>query len=299
MSALSSACILVLAIAGQDLPDPTFEKQLGWLIGTECKDALAPDYVLEEGTAGSMAFRIGAYGGQTGCAGGILGQAFSKSGDAAWHTTVRFQAKYTQKDREKAMFHLVSAAAPNRRLQAEIPPSDSFQQYSLSIDGCGQLTWVEFTIEEEQGWDKIPLIQSTLIIDDVICVCTETSYMSPWDEVDAMIIFGAQFQPPQVGKDWRYPDTLFRRGDVDGDGKMAISDPVALLEHLFRSKPEPPCLEAADVNDDGSVDLGDAIATLFYLFLKGLAPPSPGPKVCGPDPTPDALTCATPPGCRW
>jgi hypothetical protein len=75
---------------------------------------------------------------------------------------------------------------------------------------------------------------------------------------------------------------LFRRGDVTDDGKIDLTDAVAVLLWLFLSGEPPSCLDAADSNHDGRHDLTAAVALLQYLFLGGQAPPAPGPTTCGP-----------------
>ncbi|MEM7166969.1 MAG: hypothetical protein AAF581_16010 [Planctomycetota bacterium] len=86
----------------------------------------------------------------------------------------------------------------------------------------------------------------------------------------------------------------FLRGDTDGDGSLsAITDAVWLLAYLFNSGPLD-CFDAGDVNDDGSINLPDPIQILSWGFNQGPAPMAPYP-LCGPDPSMDALDCATPP----
>ncbi|MBI4604971.1 MAG: hypothetical protein HY721_23665 [Planctomycetes bacterium] len=87
------------------------------------------------------------------------------------------------------------------------------------------------------------------------------------------------------------PAATFRRGAVNADGSVDISDAIAILFYLFLGGAEPACLDAADVNDDGAVDISDAVRLLGYLFAGLPAPPPPGPAVAGPDPTPDELGC--------
>ena len=83
----------------------------------------------------------------------------------------------------------------------------------------------------------------------------------------------------------------FLRGDVNFDGVMNISDPIASLDFLFRGRFQPPCADAVDFNDDGRVDITDPVATLSYLYRGGAPPPAPYPSP-GPDPTgTDPLTC--------
>jgi hypothetical protein len=88
----------------------------------------------------------------------------------------------------------------------------------------------------------------------------------------------------------------FRRGDVDGDGTVGLSDAVRLLDYLFRRGAALPCARAADADDDGKLGITDAVWLLLHA-VRGAALPAPYPG-CGPDPTPDALSCAAgPPGC--
>ena len=85
----------------------------------------------------------------------------------------------------------------------------------------------------------------------------------------------------------------FRRGNVNGDAALDLSDPVALLGHLFLGEPGPTCPDAADANDDGKLDVADAIHLLAHLFQGGAAPPPPSAADPCPgfDPTADALGC--------
>lgn len=81
----------------------------------------------------------------------------------------------------------------------------------------------------------------------------------------------------------------FIRGDVDGDGVVAINDPVRLLNELLQIGPASECREAGDVNDDGVRDLSDAVSLLQLLFGPAtVIPPAPYPD-CGADPTLDSL----------
>lgn len=88
-------------------------------------------------------------------------------------------------------------------------------------------------------------------------------------------------------------DSPFRRGDINDDTAVDISDPIVLLAYLFNGGEEPGCMDSADTNDDGQINVGDAISVLGYIFGDGLAPPAPGPLLCGPDLTDDTLGCIT------
>lgn len=87
---------------------------------------------------------------------------------------------------------------------------------------------------------------------------------------------------------WLQP---FRRGDVNGDGAVDVSDAIAILGHLFLGMKEPSCLDASDINDDGAVVISDAVALVVHLFSDG--GPLPPPTDCvGLDVTPDdRLSC--------
>jgi hypothetical protein len=88
----------------------------------------------------------------------------------------------------------------------------------------------------------------------------------------------------------------FLRGDAAPDGQLNISDPIAVLVHLFEDPSPPSCTEAEDFDDSGTVDLTDVVGLLDYLFLGGVAPAAPFPG-CGADPTADGLGCGAYPAC--
>lgn len=91
-------------------------------------------------------------------------------------------------------------------------------------------------------------------------------------------------------------DIEFVRGDCNRDGSTNIADAVFLLIYLFGAGSAPSCDDACDCNDDGVLNIADAIYKLVALFGSGPPPPSPNPG-CGPDPTADALSCASYPPC--
>ena len=87
-------------------------------------------------------------------------------------------------------------------------------------------------------------------------------------------------------------DTIatFIRGDASGDGKLDISDPVAVLSFLFLGETSGGCPDALDTDDNGVLNIADAVMLLNFLFSGGAPPPTPYPE-SGPDPTADALEC--------
>ena len=90
-------------------------------------------------------------------------------------------------------------------------------------------------------------------------------------------------------------ETLFIRGDVNGDSGIDISDAITVLGYLFTGG-NIDCEKAADSNDDGAVNVADGIQILGYLFSGTGDPPAPFPD-CGVDPTMDSLGCELYEGC--
>jgi len=90
---------------------------------------------------------------------------------------------------------------------------------------------------------------------------------------------------------------FFRRGDVDSDGTVSLTDAVRLLDHLFLQGAEPTCRSAGDVNDDGLLNLSDAVTVLDHLFRGVASLPAPF-DVCGSDRTEDELDCEAFSSCR-
>ncbi len=85
----------------------------------------------------------------------------------------------------------------------------------------------------------------------------------------------------------------FLRGDSNMDGRLDLSDAVAILEYRFLGGTPPACEDAADTDDDEAIYLSDAIFLLNFLFQGGRRPPRPAPEPGG-DPSGDGLDCATP-----
>ena len=81
----------------------------------------------------------------------------------------------------------------------------------------------------------------------------------------------------------------FRRGYVDGNDEVSIVDALGILEVIFLGEPTT-CEDALDVNDSGDLSILDAFLLLTYLFAGGDEPAAPFGE-CGPDLTPDSLTC--------
>ncbi len=96
---------------------------------------------------------------------------------------------------------------------------------------------------------------------------------------------GLFFDDLDFQMDLTQPLLHFKRGDVNMDGKVEVTDVINFLNFQFvGSVPNLNCPDAADVDDNGNLDLSDAVRSLNYQFL-GTAdgPEPPGPSQCGLD----------------
>jgi hypothetical protein len=63
------------------------------------------------------------------------------------------------------------------------------------------------------------------------------------------------------------------RGDVDGAEGIQISDPIYLIDYLFRGGPPPFCPEQGDTDNNGRINIADLTFLVDYLFRSGPPPP--------------------------
>ncbi len=77
----------------------------------------------------------------------------------------------------------------------------------------------------------------------------------------------------------------FKRGDVDGNNLVELTDVINSLGYQFLGTPDKlDCFDAADADDNKLLELTDAIVTLGFLYLgTAIDLVSPGAFVCGPD----------------
>ncbi len=109
---------------------------------------------------------------------------------------------------------------------------------------------------------------------------------------------GPDFEIPAPEGEGRYfRETKFRRGDLNTDGVVDISDAVATFGWLFVGGEGSRCEIAGDANNDSVVNLSDGIFTLGFLFRAGAEPAAPGPFECGLAAAPGRLTCESYPRC--
>lgn len=89
-------------------------------------------------------------------------------------------------------------------------------------------------------------------------------------------------------------DRAFVRGDINGSGRLDISDSIGILRYLFQGGDGVSCEDHADFDDSGTVEIVDSLGVIRFLFLAEDPPPAPFP-LPGLDPTPDDHDCGEAP----
>jgi hypothetical protein len=67
----------------------------------------------------------------------------------------------------------------------------------------------------------------------------------------------------------------YLRGDANGDGRVDLSDALAITNFLFLGGLRPHCCDAADTNGDGKLDVSDPSWLVGFLFRGSPPPPWP------------------------
>jgi len=141
---------------------------------------------------------------------------------------------------------------------------------------CGD--WQNSGVTDLQ-FEGLALSDSSPPIDNVVGVCGvvyQPALATPSAQIE---IIKGPAQP------------LFIRGDCSNQGSINIQDAVLMLNYLFSST-EITCADACDADDDGLLNLVDPLFDL--MFIMGLGPMPPAPSgICGADPSPDSIDCAT------
>ena len=119
--------------------------------------------------------------------------------------------------------------------------------------------------------------------------CEEAAMMGfiQLDECSRVEVYSPEKAESLGAPRWTDAPNAFRRGEVNGDGAVDVSDAVLVLLHLFQGRALTECEDVADVDDDGAIRLNDAVYGLNYLFRNGPQPPTPGPVTPGFDATTD------------
>lgn len=69
--------------------------------------------------------------------------------------------------------------------------------------------------------------------------------------------------------------SIFVAGDADGDGTIAISDAVYLIEYIFSGGAAPNPIQSGDADCNNDINVADAVRLVDYIFGNGSAPCHP------------------------
>jgi hypothetical protein len=131
---------------------------------------------------------------------------------------------------------------------------------------------------------------------------TATAWSTRWPcPVTSCALISQPYKVPEItsldrSRPTAPPEPIFRRGDVNGDNLLDMTDALLSMDYQLLGGYEPSCEDALDFDDTGAVDLTDVIRALGFLFL-GTVPPPAQPRQCGPDPTDDTLGCSSHAAC--
>jgi hypothetical protein len=153
---------------------------------------------------------------------------------------------------------------------------------AIAVDGSGNVYVTGGSDDSGTSWDY-----ATLKYDPNGNQLWEKRYNGPgnsWDWANAIAVDGSGnvYVTGQSAQSISYPNNYdyatikyfqFLCGDVNGDGKVTVSDVIYLINYLFKGGPPPVPLKAGDVNCDGKETVSDVVYKINYLF-KG------GPKPC-------------------
>jgi predicted GH43/DUF377 family glycosyl hydrolase len=107
------------------------------------------------------------------------------------------------------------------------------------------------------SWEGLHIYRSSpVIINDTMCL-----YYSAYSDTGALT--------PKIGLAKSY---TFISGDVNGSGRIDVSDAVYLISFIFAGGPPITPSLAGDIDASGSVDISDVVSLINYIFAGGPAP---------------------------
>ncbi len=189
-------------------------------------------------------------------------------------------------------------------------PTNDSRECLLGAPAPKDVTCELFTAEDEAGTPAVDLSWTNAAVYDEVVIYRDGSMLASLPGACARFVDLYEPQGPVeyavrgrmgASKSSRTavvcgfvpPETIFRRGDSDGNGQLQLTDAVRILNVLFLGTGVINCSDAADADDNGQLQLTDAVRILNVLFLGTgvIRPPGPPPDACGVDPTEDGLDC--------
>jgi len=133
--------------------------------------------------------------------------------------------------------------------------------------------------------DSLNAEHGVIIVDSLSAEVPNIFVLKLTGEIDQDVLGTANLYYEEPTTDYSHPDFLveiciepcdYLPGDLDGDGSIALSDIVYLINYLFKfGPPQFPLLVIADFNCNGKVSVADVVYLISYLFKEG-----PKPEKC-------------------
>ena len=144
------------------------------------------------------------------------------------------------------------------------------QLTSLSVEGCTALKTLLCYQNKISGTGMTTLVNSlpTRSASDpgffrVLGDANENNVIT----ANQMDVARSKFWNPQMWNGNAWVDiTASTRGDVDGDGNVAIADVTALIDYLLTGNATGVDLQAANVDGDSTVSVADVTSLIDYLL---------------------------------
>ncbi len=139
-------------------------------------------------------------------------------------------------------------------------------------------------------------LANLVLVDQTTVMGTTPPGVTGAADVVILTPFGEAILPG--GFTYESAEPIFRRGDVDRNGVLELTDVIKALNFQFVGGIIIECEDTIDVDDNGALELTDAIRSLNFQFAGSAGPPEPpGHLTCGPDVNTDSLApCDYPEG---
>ena len=138
--------------------------------------------------------------------------------------------------------------------------NDHTTSFKKMENGHYQVTGISLSKETFSGTEGT-LVNLTIGVGDAVAA---GNYTVGIGEIELTTADTKAIHPADVSATLAVSDV--KLGDANGDGKISITDAVAIVSHILGSDPEGFAVAAADVNGDGKVSITDAVAVVDMIL---------------------------------